>query len=68
MEDNNNNNNNNEDEQLADDSDKHSQNKDKFDKCETIEEGTFAFMHWPNSDKRGLYLVLITNSFIEIYQ
>jgi len=52
---NNNNNNNNEDEQLADDSDKHSQNKDKFNKCETIEEGTFAFMHWLNSDnKRSL--------------
>jgi len=58
MEDNNNNNdndNNNEDEQLADDSDKHSQNKDKLNKCETVEEGTFAFMHWLNSDnKRSL--------------
>src|SRR3954464_10876518 len=48
MEDNNNNN----DEQLADDSKRHSQNKHKFNKCETIEEGTFAFMHWLNSDNK----------------
>jgi hypothetical protein len=39
---------------LADDSDtgSHSQNKQKFNKCETIEEGTFAFMHWLNSDNK----------------
>jgi hypothetical protein len=46
------NNKNNEDEQLADDSERYSQNKDMFNKCETIEEGTFAFMHWLNPDNK----------------
>jgi hypothetical protein len=45
MEDNNN-------EKSADDSDSNSSHKNRFNKCETIEEGTFAFMHWLNSDNK----------------
>jgi hypothetical protein len=42
-------------EQSDDDSDSHRKYKNKFDKCETLDEGTFAFMHWLNSeDKRSL--------------
>jgi hypothetical protein len=39
------------------DSDTNSKYKDenKFSKCETLDEGTFAFMHWMNSeDKKSL--------------
>jgi hypothetical protein len=46
---------NNNSEQSVDDSDSHGQHKRKFNKCETLDEGTFAFMHWLNSeDKKSL--------------
>jgi hypothetical protein len=42
-------------EQPDDDSDNHRRCQSKFNKCETLDEGTFAFMHWLNSeDKRSL--------------
>jgi len=42
-------------EQPDDDSDIHRRCQSKFNKCETLDEGTFAFMHWLNSeDKRSL--------------
>jgi hypothetical protein len=42
-------------EQSDNDSDSHRKCQDKFNKCETLDEGTFAFMHWLNSeDKRSL--------------
>jgi hypothetical protein len=38
-----------------DDSDSHRKYKNMFSKCETLDESTFAFMHWLNSeDKRSL--------------
>ncbi len=41
--------------ELDDDSESHRKYKNKFNKCETLDEGTFAFMHWLNSeDKRSL--------------
>ena len=43
---------NNNNEKSADDSDSNSSHKNRFNKCETIEEGTFAFMHWLNSDNK----------------
>jgi hypothetical protein len=37
------------------DPDSSSQHKHKLNKCETLDEGTFAFMHWLNSeDKKSL--------------
>jgi hypothetical protein len=42
-------------EQSDDDSDSDRKCQYKFNKCETLDEGTFAFMHWLNSeDKRSL--------------
>ncbi|HXX99037.1 MAG TPA: hypothetical protein VEL11_18250 [Candidatus Bathyarchaeia archaeon] len=42
-------------EQSDDDSDSYRKCQNKFNKCETLDEGTFAFMHWLNSeDKRSL--------------
>ena len=42
-------------EQPDDDSDIHRRCQSKFNKCETLDKGTFAFMHWLNSeDKRSL--------------
>lgn len=44
-------------EESDDDSDSHIEQKveNRFSKCETLEEGTYAFMHWLNSqDKRSL--------------
>jgi hypothetical protein len=43
--------NNNNSEHSGDDSDTNSKYKDenKFSKYETLDEGTFAFMHWMNS-------------------
>ncbi|MDQ6866054.1 MAG: hypothetical protein M3044_19785 [Thermoproteota archaeon] len=49
--------NNDNNERSDDDSDSQSKSKtrNKFNKCETLDEGTFAFMHWLNSeDKRSL--------------
>jgi hypothetical protein len=37
-------------EQPDDDSDNHQKCESKFNKCETLDEGTFAFMHWLNED------------------
>jgi hypothetical protein len=42
-------------EQSDEDSHSHRKCQNKFNKCETLDEGTFAFMHWLNSeDKRSL--------------
>jgi hypothetical protein len=42
-------------EQPDDDSDSHRKCENKFNKCETLDEGIFAFMHRLNSeDKRSL--------------
>jgi hypothetical protein len=43
---------NNNSEQSDDDSDSHSRHKRKFNKCETLDEGIFAFMHWLNSENK----------------
>jgi hypothetical protein len=43
---------NNNSEQSDDDSVSHSQHKRKFNKCETLDEGIFAFMHWLNSENK----------------
>lgn len=44
----------NNDQSDEDDSDSHGNYKEqnKLNKCETLEEGTFAFMHWLNSDDK----------------
>lgn len=41
-------------EQSDDDSDSHGKCKreNKFNKCETLDEGMFAFMHWLNSENK----------------
>jgi len=39
-------------EQPDDDSDDHRRYQSKFNKCETLDEGTFAFMHWLNSEDK----------------
>lgn len=42
-------------EQSDNDLDSHRKCQNKFNKCETLDEGTSAFMHWLNSeDKRSL--------------
>jgi hypothetical protein len=49
--------NNNSEHSSGDDSDTNSKYKheNKFNKCQTLDEGTFAFMHWLNSeDKQSL--------------
>ena|SRR5215831_12814150 len=51
---------NNEESEEEGDEDRDSQSNDKredrFNKCETLDEGTFAFMHWLNStDKKSLF-------------
>jgi hypothetical protein len=39
----------------SDDGHSHYKRENKFNKCETLDEGTFAFMHWLNSkDKKSL--------------
>jgi hypothetical protein len=39
----------------SDDGHSHYKREKKFNKCETLDEGTFAFMHWLNSkDKKSL--------------
>ena len=39
----------------SDDGHSHYNRENKFNKCETLDEGTFAFMHWLNSkDKKSL--------------
>jgi hypothetical protein len=39
----------------ADDASDNQRCQSKFNRCETLDEGTFAFMHWLNSeDKRSL--------------
>jgi hypothetical protein len=35
-------------------SDNHRRCQSKFNKCETLDEGTFAFMHWLNSEDKTL--------------
>ncbi|HEY7083127.1 MAG: hypothetical protein WA364_10555 [Candidatus Nitrosopolaris sp.] len=40
-------------EQPDDDSDNHQKCESKFNKCETLDEGTFAFMHWLNSEDKA---------------
>ena len=40
-------------EQPDDDSDNHQKCQSKFNKCETLDEGTFAFMHWLNSEDKA---------------
>ena len=48
------NHNNEQSEEEGDDPDGHSKDKPehKFNKCETLDEGTFAFMHWLNSNEK----------------
>ena len=39
-------------EQSDDDSDSHGKCENKFNKCESLDEGIFAFMHWLNSEEK----------------
>ena len=43
---------NNNSEPSDDNSDSHSLQKRRFNKCETLDEGMFAFMHWLNSENK----------------
>ena len=43
-------------EQSDDDSDSHRNWENKFNKCESLDEGIFAFMHWLNSENKKIVI------------
>jgi len=52
--------------EYSDDGHCHYKRENEFNKCETLDKGTFAFMHWLNSKDKKSLSSIVTPCFVEI--